>query len=233
MFVLNPGATSEVQLKMMEFLGALFGMSIRSGILLDLNISRFVWKQIAGDEVTMEDLRFIDDLYVKDLDNLLAKSKELTDEQFTLEFGETHTMSTMLSDNRVVDIVENGRNIPVTRASAQQFYDGALQARLSECKPQVQALVAGIDKTFDRKILRLINWKYLEYKVVGLNEVSVERLKEITAYRNCSDTHEVIKRFWTVLDGFTNEDKISYLRFVWGRTRLPLKEEEGVENHTI
>jgi hypothetical protein len=74
MYVLNPGATSEVQLKMIDFLGALFGMSIRSGILLDLNISRFVWKQIAGDEVTKEDLRFIDDLYVKDLDNILAKS---------------------------------------------------------------------------------------------------------------------------------------------------------------
>lgn len=74
MYVLNPGATSEVQLKMIDFLGALFGMSIRSGILLDLNISRFVWKQIAGDEVTKEDLRFIDDLYVKDLDNVLAKS---------------------------------------------------------------------------------------------------------------------------------------------------------------
>ena len=68
---------------------------------------------------------------------------------------------------------------------------------------------------------------------MGMNEVSVDRLKQITAYRNCSDTHEVIKRFWTVLEGFTNEEKISYLRFVWGRTRLPLKEEEGVENHTI
>ena len=139
----------------------------------------------------------------------------------------------MLSDNRVVDLIENGRNVPLKRSNAQLFYDRALQARLNECKPQVQALVAGIDKTFDRKILRLINWKYLEYKVVGMNEVSVDRLKQITAYRNCSDTHEVIKRFWTVLEGFTNEEKISYLRFVWGRTRLPLKEEEGVENHTI
>ena len=79
----------------------------------------------------------------------------------------------------------------------------------------------------------MVNWKYLENRVVGVNEVSVERLKEISSYRNCSDTHEVIKRFWQVLESFSNEDKIAYLRFVWGRTRLPLKEEEVVENHMI
>jgi hypothetical protein len=57
---------------MMEFLGALAGMSIRSGILLDVNISRFVWKQIVGDTVNKEDLRFVDELFVKDIDRVLA-----------------------------------------------------------------------------------------------------------------------------------------------------------------
>lgn len=30
-----------------------------------------------------------------------------------------------------------------------------------------------------------------------------------------------------------NEDRILYLKFVWGRTRLPLKEEEVTENHVL
>ena len=65
MHVLNPGASTDIQLKMMQFLGALMGMSFRSGILLDLNISRLTWKQIVGDEVTKEDLRFVDEHFVK------------------------------------------------------------------------------------------------------------------------------------------------------------------------
>lgn len=65
MLVLNPGATTDVQLKMMQYLGALMGMSFRSGILLDLNISRFTWKQVVGEEVTKEDLRLIDEHFVK------------------------------------------------------------------------------------------------------------------------------------------------------------------------
>jgi hypothetical protein len=56
---------------MMEFLGALMGMSFRSGILLDVYLSRFVWKQIAGIEVTKADLKMVDELFVKNIDEVL------------------------------------------------------------------------------------------------------------------------------------------------------------------
>ena len=42
-----------------------------------------------------------------------------------------------------------------------------------------------------------------------------------------------MKKFWKILNGFTNEERMLYLKFVWGRTRLPLKEEEVSENHTL
>lgn len=35
------------------------------------------------------------------------------------------------------------------------------------------------------------------------------------------------------MNAMTNEEKMLYLKFVWGRTRLPLKEEEILESHTI
>jgi E3 ubiquitin-protein ligase HERC2 len=145
----------------------------------------------------------------------------------------SHTMSTLLSNGQVFELIQNGKNIPLTREKAKEFYTKALEAKLGESTLQVQALLKGIGKTFDQKFLRMVSWKYLEHRVVGLNEISIERLKEITAYRNCSETHEVIKRFWQVLESFSNDEKICYLRFVWGRTRLPLKEEEVIENHTI
>lgn len=134
MWVLNPGAVSETQLKMIEFLGALMGMSFRSGILLDLNLSRFIWKQVAGRELTKEDLSFIDTLFVKDLDNVLAKSKTMSDEEFDTEFGETHSMSVMLSNDKVVDLVENGSNVQLKKHQVQEYYDKAIQARLGESK---------------------------------------------------------------------------------------------------
>ena len=132
----------------------------------------------------------------------------------------------------MVDLIENGQNFPLTKARAQKFFDKALEVRLAESKPQVDAIVAGIHKTFDMKFLKIMNWKFLEYRVVGLAEVSTERLKEITNYRNCTESHEVVKRFWSIFDGFTNDERRSYLRFVWARNRLPLKEMQ-VEKHTF
>ena len=171
---------------MLEFLGALMGMSFRSGILLDINLSRFIWKQIVGKPLARKDLILIDEQFAKNLENILADSKSLSDEEFAGKYSSDFTMSTLLSDSSVVDLVEGGRDIALTKSLAQEFYDKALKVRLEESKAQVQALINGIDKTFDKKFLRMISWRFLEHRVVGACEVSVERLKEITAYRNCS-----------------------------------------------
>ena len=41
----------------------------------------------------------IDELFVKNLDRIDECSKIMTDEEFNIEFGETHTLSTILSGN--------------------------------------------------------------------------------------------------------------------------------------
>ena len=86
------------------------GMSFRSGILLDINISRFVWKQIVGTPVTIDDLNMVDELFVKNLQEVLEKSKTMTDEEFIKEFTD-HTMSTLLSNGEIKDLIDGGRNV--------------------------------------------------------------------------------------------------------------------------
>jgi len=108
------------------------GMSFRSGILLDINLSRFVWKQVVGCPVTLDDLNLVDEMLVKNLKDIVEKAASLSDKEFAKEFSETHTMSILLSSGKSVDLVENGSNIPVTRANAQEYFDKALKARLEE-----------------------------------------------------------------------------------------------------
>lgn len=217
---------------MIQYLGALMGMSFRSGILLDLNISRFTWKQVVGEEVNKDDLRLVDDHFVRQLDEIALKSKAMSEAEFAEEFKD-YTMSIILSNDETVDLIPKGKTIPLTKDKVESYCAKALKMRLDESKIQIAALVEGIKETFDRDFLRIISWQFLEYRIMGLNEISIERLKEISGYSNCTVEHEVVKRFWQVFEGFTNDERIGYLRFVWGRTRLPLKEEEHVENHMI
>jgi hypothetical protein len=46
-----------------------------------------------------------------------------------------------------------------------------------------------------------------------------ERTKYLGAWTNANSVHA--KRFWRVLDGFTEEQKSAVVRFGWGRSRLP------------
>lgn len=140
MFVLNPGARTETELQMLEGLGALMGMSFRSGILLDIHLSRFIWKQIVGDQLALTDLKYIDGKYVQSLEEMLADSKALSDEEFKTKYEYVYTMSVALSasateENKpITKLVENGDEVVLTRDKAQFFYDKAIEARLKESK---------------------------------------------------------------------------------------------------
>ena len=40
-------------------------------------------------------------------------------------------------------------------------------------------------------------------------------------YKDCSGNDAHIQHFWEALEAFDEEDKSLFLRFVWGRSRLP------------
>jgi hypothetical protein len=67
-WTINPTASSNAHSKMFEFLGALIGMSVRSSILMSLNLPSFVWKQLTDEEITIDDLKEIDFMAVNILD---------------------------------------------------------------------------------------------------------------------------------------------------------------------
>ncbi len=139
----------------------------------------------------------------------------------------------MNSGGDLVDLCENGASTVVNYANLDEYVRGCISVRLTEAKEQYKALVKGFDEIFRSSYLKMISWQDLELKIVGNEEIDIERLKEMTQYKNCTANHDVVKRFWKVLASFENEDRKLYLRFVWGRMRLPLRDETDVEQHTV
>jgi len=50
----------------------------------------------------------------------------------------------------------------------------------------------------------------------------MDRLKSITTFPNNGSDHEVIPRFWRVFEAWSDVERSAYLKFVWGRSRLPI-----------
>lgn len=133
--------------------------------------------------------------------------------------------------NMIYELIPNGQNVPVTYSNLENYIELMKQSRKTENEAQVKAIRKGIAATFSLSFLRLLSWSELEVKVVGHEVVDIERLKEISSISKASK--DLQKRFWRVLNSFDNSDKIKYMRFVWGRTRLPLPGTQHSDHHNI
>ena len=82
-------------------------------------------------------------------------------------------------------------------------------------------------------LLKLLSWNELEMLVCGKPILDIELLKENTQYNGCSPNDILIQNFWKCLEEFNAEERASYLRFVWGRSRLPLTSKDFHKQHRI
>lgn len=86
---------------------------------------------------------------------------------------------------------------------------------------QVAAVREGMSSIIPVPLLSLLTARQLEQLVCGLPEVSVEMLKKVVRYRDITDSHQLIGWLWQSLEEFANEERVLFLRFVSGRSRLP------------
>ena len=95
----------------------------------------------------------------------------------------------------------------------------------------MKAIRTGIVKIVPLSLIKLYSWNELEFKICGKPTFKVEALKKITRYEDCCEKDDFILFFWKALEEFTDEERSMYLRFVWGRSRMPTYAENYT--HTI
>ena len=109
-----------------------------------------------------------------------------------------------------------------------------LEKRFNESAHVVKHIREGMMGAFrgNDSILTFASWSMFDVRATGEKTVNLERLRSITNY-NVSDTHPIVERFWNALERMTDEERSSYLKFVWGRNRLPMSLEGLSYKHKI
>ena len=74
--------------------------------------------------------------------------------------------------------------------------------------------------------LCLFTWEEVEMMVVGSPTIDLALLRSVTEYSGCRADDKHVKFFWQALKEFTHEERTAFLRFTWGRTRLPLNKDQ-------
>lgn len=130
---------NEEHLMFFKFVGRIIGKALYEGRALDCHFSRAVYKRILGKSVSIKDMETLDLDYYKSLLWMLENDiTEIITETFSVETDDFGVKD-------VVDLVENGRNIPVTEENKHEYVQLVVEHRLTgSVQSQLEQFLKGI-----------------------------------------------------------------------------------------
>ena len=222
-YIFNPlGAKNEKYLEIYKFIGKLFGYIISSETYVSLNLSPIVYKQILGKHLEASDIELIDVQSYKSIIKVLSTNNM---EQKKKLFG-IISFICQLPGGEVVELKEKGNSIYVDENNCEEFLELYLKTMTNQGYLQAKAVQEGLFEVIPEYMLKFLTPSDLEKKICGEEYFDLELLKNITVYEGYKASDITIKYFWQFLEECTLEDKCNYIKFVWGRSRLP-KDAKG------
>lgn len=93
--------------------------------------------------------------------------------------------------------------------------------------PQVEAMRRGFFTVVPQRALSLLTWQELELMVSGRPFIDVEQLRLHTDYEGYRADDATVKLFWRVFESLSDDERSKFIRFAWGRSRLPVAAQWG------
>ncbi|KAL8928633.1 MAG: hypothetical protein Q9172_000848 [Xanthocarpia lactea] len=208
---------NDEHLDFFKFIGRIIGKALYEGRALDCHFSRAVYKRILGKSVSIKDMETLDLDYYKSLLWMLENDiTEIITETFSMEtddFGVTE----------IVDLIENGRNIPVTEENKHEYAQRVVEYRLTgSVQAQLEKFLGGFHDVISPELIAIFNEQELELLISGLPDIDVEDWKNNTEYHNYSASSPQIQWFWRAVRSFDKEERAKLLQFVTGTSKVPL-----------
>lgn len=208
----NAVLKSPIHQNMFKFLGILTGIAIRTGSPLSINLAEPLWKQLAGMPLTIGDLTEVD----KDFVPGLMCIKEMDDAEL-----QRADMPFSIPSSNGQEIQLSNKYTKITPENKSEYIRLAMNYRLHEFDDQVKWIREGMSKVVPVPLLSLFTGLEVETMVCGSPDIPLNLLKSVATYKGIDATAPLVSWFWEVMEEFSNAERSLFLRFVWGRTRLP------------
>ncbi|TMW54968.1 hypothetical protein Poli38472_014739 [Pythium oligandrum] len=219
-YVINPNSVEASADHLLYFRGAgrLLGRALLEGQLMKAHLALPLLKHLLGVPISFSDLEFFDQEVHKSLKWM--KDNEGVD-ALCLDFSVTNRK--LSGEIEVIDLKENGRNIPVTDENKHEYiYLRLRYIMLDSFAEQLQHLMAGVFEVIPQELILVFDYQELELVLCGVPSIDVDDWK---AHTQVSDelSEEVLGWFWEIVEAFTDEERARLLQFTTGSSRVPVQ----------
>ncbi|CAH1791950.1 unnamed protein product [Owenia fusiformis] len=124
---------------------------------------------------------------------------------------------------QVIELKPGGAKTKVTNKNKLKYLDKLAQHRLANCiKDEMEAFLKGLNDLIPDNLLGIFDENELELLMCGTGSYSVADLKQFhTVTTHTQEFTQVLKWFWTIVSGFTQEEMARLLQFTTGCSQLP------------
>ncbi|XP_067928017.1 probable E3 ubiquitin-protein ligase HERC4 [Watersipora subatra] len=220
--------TFEEDMSMFHLIGVLCGLAIYNITIISLPFPIGLYKKLLDKPVNLDDLRELDPLLGKNLQELLDYDEMDVADAFGLFF----TISMKRLDEVVtMDLKEDGSNIPVTHENRQEYVNLYVSYIFNESVQRMfDAFYEGFHKVCGSKVLRFFHPAELQAMVVGNENYDWVKLKENCSYKGeYYADHPTIKYFWETFFQLSESELKNFLRFLTGCDRIPTQGMESLK----
>ena len=219
-FILNPLDRSYNHFR---FIGIMFGVAIRTKKPLEIHLAPSLWRALAGQKVSWHSLEDIDTHCLQTLRCIYDIDSHGVDEETFSSIIPLDTWEVQSAAGQFVPVVPGGRQLQLDFNNRKRYVNAALSTRLNEMQHQIAHIRIGLGRLIPTPLVSMLTGPKLEQLVCGASEVSVAALKQITKYRDLDESNDqVISWLWEVLEEMEPSERVLFLKFVSGRSRLPV-----------
>jgi ubiquitin-protein ligase E3 A len=225
-FLLDPSpsssSSSSASSSRYRLVGALLGLALYNGVILDVRFPLAIYKKLLGVAPTLADLHQAQPALARGLQQLLDYDGEDVESVFMQSFEVTTGHGALAS---TVELKPGGKDIPVTNSNRVEFVERYVHHALSaSIRRQFTAFGRGFHAVCGGECLQLFRPEELELLVCGTEELDFAALQAVTQYEGgFTATSPCVVAFWEVVHDLPVEKKRKLLSFVSGSSRVPIK----------
>ncbi|KAI3378840.1 hypothetical protein SNEBB_007906 [Seison nebaliae] len=217
----NPAGNQLQMRQHFYFIGKMLGVAIYTGVHIDINFSQFFLNQILheSEKVDIHHLNILDPILYKNLLSLMYYETNV--EELNLDFT---YMSVLDNVSKTIELIENGRNVPVTKENRYEYILKLADYKLNkEFSTNIDAFRSGLGDQIDLTILEMFSAQELHQVICGTSKpIDVDDFRANVTYGNdYSAEHPAIINFWSVVQEMNTEQRGRLLKFITSCSKPP------------